>query len=75
LYHESLTVKLILLYRVSFYLFLDLIVILHSAKTLLNGNVKRMRNVPPSKRTTVTDWSLATVADTRALLFGVTSRA
>jgi len=51
------------------------IVILHSAKTLLNVNVKRMHNVPPSKRTTVTDWSLATVPDTRALLFGVTSRA
>jgi hypothetical protein len=51
------------------------IVILRSAKTFMNGNVKRMHNVPPSKRTTVTDWSLATVADARALLFGVTSRA
>jgi len=51
------------------------IVIPHSAKTLLNGNVKRMHNVPPSKRATVTGWSLATLADTRALLFGVTSSA
>jgi len=48
------------------------IVLPHSAKTLMNGNVKRMHNVPPSKRATVTGWSLATLADIRALLFGVT---
>jgi hypothetical protein len=49
------------------------IVVPHSAKTLLNGNMKRLQNIPPAKRATVTGWSPATLADTKALLFGVTS--
>jgi hypothetical protein len=49
------------------------IVVPHSAKTLLIGNVKRMHNVPSFKRATVTGWSLATLTGTRALLFGATS--
>jgi hypothetical protein len=49
------------------------IVVPYSAKTLLNGNMKRMLTVLLARRATVTGWSLATLADTRALLFGVTS--
>jgi hypothetical protein len=49
------------------------IVVPHSAKTLLSGNMKKMQNIPHAKRGTITDWSLATLTDTKTLLFGVAS--
>jgi hypothetical protein len=57
-----------------FYYFYDpdlLVLILY--KTILNGNKKKIQNMHPTKRTTITDWSPPTLAGIKAMLGVVTN--